>query len=401
MPCFQSRRLGDPLKRARGKLACIAAFLLILPVEAQAAEVTLNPWLKVRGEYDDNVLFTRTVENDDYLATMSPGLELTYATSVMSLHTNLNVDVLRYLDETELNTENQRYAVDGTFGFVERLKLRAGLLYIDDTTLDSQLEETGVVGIRSDRKRFEGNGGLDFQITEVSQIRLDYTYLKTDYDFRGYQDYSGHTVVLNFNHRLGTGKDTLAVQPYYTEYDSDVSHVKDLGLYFGWVHAFFENMDLSAYLGVRRSDTDYQMVGRSETEKNWGGVGDIVLKYTGELSVWSLGYLADLRYGTYGEPINVHRGYGSVNYRLTERFGTNLAASYYYTKSEGDLPIRYENSRYMEVRPMVFYRITENHRVELGYLYGREYDKTVTAADKTADRNRVWLSFNFSYPTKW
>lgn len=382
-------------------LLLLMAALIAVPAVIQAADTTLVPRLKVRGEYDDNVLFSRTTEIDDYLGILSPGLEFDYATAVMSLRSTLNLDILRYQDQDELNTENQRYAIDGTFGFIERLKMTAGLLYVDDTTLDSELEETGLVGVRSDRKRYEGKGGLSYQVTEVSEIRMDYGYTKTDYDFVRYVDYDLHDLVLAYNRQLGTGRDTFSVQPFFTRYDSDVSRVQMLGLFLGWIHAFHEKMDLTAYLGVRYSDIEYILADRTETENKWGGMADIVLRYSQELAVWSLGYLADLRYSAYGEPINVHRGYGKVNWRITERFGTEFAVSYYYTKSEGDIQIRYENRRYLEIRPTVFYRITEDHRIELGYLYARDQDKAVVVADDTADRNRVWISFNFSFPTKW
>lgn len=392
---------------ARGSLTCrlrlplLLAALMALPGVSPAAETTVVPWLKVRGEYDDNVLFSRTTEIDDYLAIVSPGLSLDYATAVMSLRSTLNADILRYRDQEDLNTENQRYAVDGTFGFVERLQMTAGLLYVDDTTLDSELEETGLVGVRSDRKRFEGRGGIGYQVTELSELRMDYEYTKTDYDFVSYVDYDSNAVVLAFNRRLGTGRDTFSLQPFFTRYDSDLSRVDAFGLSLGWIHAFGERMNLTAYLGARYSDIEYTLADRVETENKWGGVSDIALSYSQELAVWTLGYLADLRYSAYGEPINVHRGYGKVNWRITERFGTDLAVSYYYTKSEGDLPIRYENRRYLEVRPVLFYRMTEDHRVELGYTYGRDHDKAVVGPDKTADRNRVWISFHFSFPTKW
>lgn len=131
----------------------VGGVLIGTGAEAAGGKLDLLPTLQISGEYDDNVLFERENEIDDYLLRVSPAVKLDYKTELSSLRGGVTLDVLRYDDETDLNTENQRYEIEGSHRAGERITLSGDFSYIRDTTLESELEETGLVNVRQDRDR--------------------------------------------------------------------------------------------------------------------------------------------------------------------------------------------------------------------------------------------------------
>jgi hypothetical protein len=373
---------------------CVFLNVIILPEHLTAQDITLIPSIRVQGEYDDNVTFSRTEELDDYVATISPALTFDYATRLLDVRSILRLDILRYADESRLDTENQRYDLEGDYQVLERLRLTAGALYIKDTTLDSELEETGLITRREDRERWSGNAGFSYAVNEVSDVGVNYSYTDTEYDSRGNVDYDVNSVVFSYDHRLKTQTDVVTVQPYYMDYDSQLSEVKNYGVSLGWFHAFTEKWTLTAFLGIRYTETE----GQGFSEENWGGVADIYVKNRGEIFDWTAGYNRALEYSSQGEPIDRDRMYFRGNRRITRRFSVGLDGSLYFSESEGDRDN--EDSRYFYLTPRLTYWITENYFLEWAYRYSNSRDKTLDS-NKVAERNRVWVSVNFKFPRKW
>jgi hypothetical protein len=373
---------------------CVFVNVIILPGHLTAQDITLIPSIRVQGEYDDNVTFSRTEEVDDYVATISPALTFDYATRLLDVRSVLRLDILRYAEESRLDTENQRYELEGAYQVLERLRLTAGALYIKDTTLDSELEETGLITRREDRERWNGNAGLSYAVSEVSDMGVNYSYTDTEYDSRGKVDYDVNSVVFSYDHRLKTQTDVVTVQPYYMDYDSQLSEVDNYGVSLGWFHAFTEKWTLTAFLGFRYTETE----GQGFSEENWGGVADIYVKNRGELFEWTAGYNRALEYSSEGEPIDRDRLYFRGNRRITRRFGVGLDGSLYFTESEGDRDN--EDSRYFYLTPRLTYWITEDYFLQGAYRYSNSRDKTLDS-NKVAERNRVWVSVNFKFPRKW
>ena len=81
---------------------CCCTYLILLfilaPLPTMAQDVTLIPSINVRGEYNDNILFTRTNEKDDFLTTISPAFTLDHSTELLNLEAKAVVDLLRYAD---------------------------------------------------------------------------------------------------------------------------------------------------------------------------------------------------------------------------------------------------------------------------------------------------------------
>ena len=378
---------------------CLIISLLSFPFVAVAQDITFEPSIILGGEYDDNVLFTRTDEIDDYLAVISPSLTLNYASELFKLDAEGIVDVLRYADQNDLNTENQRYAIDAGYQLMERWSLSGDFSYIKDTTLDSELEETGIVYAREDRERFKAGAGLSYQVSELSYMGVNYAYSKTDYDEEGLEDYDSSFIRLSYNRRFNNGIDTFTVAPRYTRGSSVTSDVDGYRLNFGWTHLPSETYRLRVFAGLRYTEQDYKD-GRDNTS-NWGGVADINLEKKGETHSVLVGFGSDiyLRPST-GELEQVYKIYCNLTRRVTERFRAGVNSRLSLAQPDDADAINDKEIWYLTVTPSLSYRLTEKHSLQLSYSYQQEYDKNIED-DERSDRNRVWLSLNFNFPKKW
>jgi hypothetical protein len=155
-----------------------------------------------------------------------------------------------------------------------------------------------------------------------------------------------------------------------------------------------ETLRLQLLGGVRYTDIDYLVWWRDSTDE-WGVLADISITKRGERFEYTAGYMRDLTESALGEPVERDRLYASAGGRITERLRGGCSGSLYFTESEGDF--ENEDSRYFTVSPYLAYRLTENHRLRLGYRYAQSYDKTL-ADDERAERNRVWLTLELRFP---
>ncbi len=377
-------------------LAIAVCLALIPAVPAAAADVTLTPSLGLRGEHNDNIDFSRTNKLDDYLVAVSPGLKLDYATPSFGLTGSAGVNVLRYMNNTDHDTVNQNYGLKGILQPWEKFKVRGDAAYVKDTTLDSQLTETGIVSARTDRHYYRGAGGVSYQLTERSGTDIDYVHTKTDYDSVTDIGSKSDAVYLGYNYTFNQRKDILTVKPYFREIDSSVSREDLYGFTLGLSHKFSQTLSANAAVGPRYADTK---PANGNSDSSWGWTAEVNVENTWETASLSLGYKRDIDYSPFGEPVEVNNLYATVRYNLTTRLLAGVSGRLVFAKSTGNFNAT--DRRFIEVTPSLTYKFTENHTLELAYSYSQQYDYNLPVPDDRGyDRNRIWLFLNLNFPKK-
>ena len=291
------------------------------------------------------------------------------------------------------------YGLDGTYRLTERWSVSADGRYVFDSVQDSQLDETGSVerGL-SDRERLNAGAGLNYAISERTNIGTDYEFQKTDYERNSSVDTKYNTVSVYYRRQLINQKDIISIFPEFTYGTSDDWDAYNSSLNVRWEHPFSETLDTSILAGVRNTHVDYKDDRGNST--NWGGLADMWLRKRGELTTGRIGFKNDLRTRENGEIINVSRLYTDVDHRLSRRFGVGFRGSIYYSNLIEDSPETDDDRWYFDVSPSAFYRLTENHILRLVYSYN--YQKLLDVDDDdTVDRQRIWLQLTFNFPKTW
>ena len=94
--------------------------------------------------------------------------------------------------------------------------------YVKDSVQDSQLDETGSVdpGL-SDRERINAGTGLDYSISERTNIGVDYEFQNTTYESSSRVDTKRHTARVYYRHRLQNEKDVISIFPRFVWGNTD------------------------------------------------------------------------------------------------------------------------------------------------------------------------------------
>ena len=126
----------------------ITILFIAVPLTASAQDITFLPSIAVRGEYNDNVYYTRFSElvESDYLARIKPAFTFDYATELLDLQSSFDIDIVRYANEDDLDTVDQHYDLNAEYQMMERISVSGNCSYAKDTTLESELYETGLPG---------------------------------------------------------------------------------------------------------------------------------------------------------------------------------------------------------------------------------------------------------------
>jgi hypothetical protein len=375
--------------------AFLALFFYIFLLDASAAEITTTPSLSLKVEYDDNIDFNRNDEIDDFSGSAVPGFQLKYLTELFEFNANGEIDFKRYYDETDFDRVNHLYGVDSKYRMLERLYVLGEFEFRKDETIDSQLEETGRVFERGKRERYYADGGLRYQISELSDVGPNFSYEKTNFSSEDDEDYDLYQISLTYTKEFQNERDTISLKPSYAKYDSDTQDADGYRFEVGWKHLLGETITSDILVGARYTSIDRK--DNDNTDNNWGGIAKIDLKKIGETFIGNVGYSHDIRSDTEGEIIEVDRLYLNLDKKITERFGFKFAGSAYYSEEEsGDK----DKIRYFILTPSLYYMLTTYHSLELFYSYQNEVEMDEPGNPQT-QRNRVWLSLTLEFPKKW
>jgi hypothetical protein len=364
-----------------------------------AAEVEFVPSIALFAEYDDNIDFIRDSKDavDDFAGSAIPGARLRYKTERFNLDSRAQLNFKKYLDETDFDRTNQLYEVDSEYQAFRRWNFSGGYRFRRDETVDSQFEETGRVFERKRVQRHNAEGGVRFALTELSNIGSFVSYIRTDFSGRDNTDYDRYTIRLPFRKRFQSQLDTMTVTPAFSRYNSDDNEeAHDYRLTFGWEHLISETLIFDITAGGRYTSVEEE---NGDKNSNFGGVGNTGLTKRGETFSGEIRYSRDLRSTAEGEIINVDRLLLFADKRITERFGARFRGNAYYSNREND-DAPNDKIVSFELIPAIYYRLTENHLLELTYSYRnqRELDEP---GNPVTQRNQVWLGLVFNFPQKW
>jgi hypothetical protein len=375
-------------------------------------DFTFNPSFEFRGEYDDNINFDNRYKISDWLGVFIPSLKARWQTPRLNVNGSAAAEIRRFNTETRFNDEYQRYRLDTSYQVLERLSIEAGASYTKDSTLDSELEETGIVENLYGRDRYTLSTGIHYQLGERVATNLNYSYGDTSYDSPFNSDYDSHSVVGSISYLFRNQRDQVFLQPSYYYYESDHNKVNNYGFSLGWNRSLSETLNISCYVGCRYTDSEYfydiyvpafdpehgiiwQKRKISTNETDFGGTADMSLSGRTETLTYKIAYNRDLSYTSSGSPIDRDKFTGSIGWRITERLRSGFDCGLYFSKANDDFSN--EDSIYLYLHPHISYRLFKNHHLQLHYRYARTKDDTLKKND-TYDRSRVWLALVLNFP---
>ncbi len=390
--------------------------LLGLGSVACGADWSVSPAASLTAEYNDNILFSREDEQDDFIAKLNPSIEILGQTELTQFKLKSSVTGEKYFDHSDLDT----LVTDNTGSLKHhwnpKFSTNLSANFAKDKILETEIERAGLTGVRKDRYRYGFDLSGTYAFSETLALTLGGGGNFNDYPNGPYPDLDLWQATANPTWAV-TAKDTLGLLINYYDADyKDVGTIKTLAETLYWRRDLTENTYVVFGAGYRRTRTKYKIstlriiidpgtgtvtlvpVEKNETSTDSGFIFNVALNNN-----WTERFSTTINAGR--EQYNsidarsIERSYirGTLRYRLTEKASVNCNLGYDTTKGEGRLG---EDTDYVRVAPYLGYRYTEKLTFSLGGSYEYKKNKTHTY-DYTRNRFRSWLMATYRWPRLW
>jgi hypothetical protein len=404
------------------KLFCILFFGIWAQLVAGAclaAEWSVEPSVSLRGEYNDNILLITGPHSSVWGVTFSPEVKFSRKSETLETTGGLKLNFNRYTgDEAEgLDSEDVFLTFLSSYR-AERNILGLNVNVTRDSTLQSELSETGIVQARRQRNQLIINPSWSRTLTETSLIKLEYINRGVDYDDTtgtSLIDYRDQAAAVTLQYEL-SARTILNLSAYYDEFETDPANFKatTYGIQGGVKHRFSETLQGELSLGTRKTESEIASqalvctgpilfglcfgqvttVRSAREESSSGYTLNAILEKRLETAVVSGRLSREINPTGVGSLVETDALSASWTNDLSPTLKASVAASAYKARyTEADLSG--SDSQYYTVEPRLSWRVTERWTLDGGYSYSRvKYD----AVSETATANIVYALLSYSWP---
>jgi len=411
-------------------LILIVLFILLLPIPpAGANELKLVPSLTLKEEYNDNIFFSTSGRQSDFVSTMTPGIELSDRSERLDADILLQLNGILYARTSDLNAVDQDY--HGRLGYMlsPRTNISSSARYIVDSQPEREIATTGLV-IPSPVKRHQQQYSLTLQqaLTEKTSAALAYSYEQDDYDNNSFSNLRYHDASLTLSHDLDwlmrATKGSVTFD--YAHYNSSVnlidslnsdSTVDNYSATVGISRAFTEVWSVQANAGGRYTVSKFHswepvivqpfpplpffeefFVPVNTKSHQWGWVGQVALSYKGEKTEGSLAFNADVQPAS-GQTSGTTDRVGLVadmRRRITYELSGAMTVGYYQNKSTpGAIAGQAIDQDTILLTPNLRYEFSKDMYMEASYQYAKVF---YNISHTNADQNTFFIRFYIQHP---
>jgi hypothetical protein len=178
--------------------ARVLAAISLTSLPASAAEWSVQPSVTFTSGYDDNVNLTGAAHDPVWLYFLSPAVQFGIEQAHQGLTGNARMDILRYTGGTgressaALDREDYRFNT-GYFHNTLLDNFRFDVNYVEDSSFDSQLNQTGEVVSRATSRNLSLGPSWTHALDQQTSTQLSYQYSDISYtDTTGLNDLVGY-----------------------------------------------------------------------------------------------------------------------------------------------------------------------------------------------------------------
>ena len=386
-------------------LLCLNCFLLAASV--QAAEWRIDPTLRFRTGYNNNITLTTQADKPSSAEiSFQPNAKFSRNTEVSSISGTVGANLRRFPEENGLNDDNFNFTIDAFRG-LQRNDFRLGLDFIKDTTLETELESTGLVFGRTDRSRQSINPDWTWRFNESTHLNANYTYSAVDYDAnsQGYVDSRSHTAQLSLNRALNERSTiSLIANQTLTKNDNNVLS-RSTNLQLGYRYNLSETISASLSAGARKSTTKYsrdfflaQVIPFTQQIKvdETGSVFSASVSKTVERGRHALNLSRDIQNSISGRLIEVTTAGSDNSYRFSDRLSAALNFDYYQSHSTSDVStIENIDREYYTISPGLNWKLSRLWTISSNYHFKKQ---TSNNSEHSAIQNSFAINLTYQWP---
>lgn len=370
----------------------------LLPV-SEAAEWSVESTTDAREEVDDNLELTPAPHSTVRQTVFAPSVDFGGELENLALHGGAGLALHRFDGESGLDSDDLNFNLTTRIDASERTTWTVAGGYLVDSTLESELTNTGIVLQRTQRNNSVLTIGWKERMFENTMLNASYQAASTAYMNAPYGLFNNHvdSGSAGFTHEINEKKQVNGTLSYSVYRIPDQNYLTwDAGIQIGGAASFSERFRGSLSGGIHQSGSTVGIPGGSLQTLDSGWVFDSGLDYQIDRGALHGGYSRSIQISGEGSLVQVDHLAGSLTRSMTERSSATLGADLYQT-----LPLREDfyflKSHYGQIRGGWNWQWTEHWELGAGYAWSAQ--KTALTPQIIAS-NAVYVTIVWNMP-KW
>ena len=411
----------------------LPALLLLFTLSAEAAEWLIEPKISLRGGYNDNIRLDTGPEDSVWEKAIEPSVRFGVAKEDRGLFGKAYASVRRFSggsgrnSSSVLDREDYHFDTDAYYA-TERNRFSGLVNYTRDSTLDSELDQTGqALSSRATREIITLGPRWIHTLNETTQLDTSYSFTTVSYadeeNFQRLIEYDYHQLSAALVHQLtpqlqGTLSTAYSSYQPDTGFDSDTTNIQ-----VGISRSFSETLSTSWLAGYRETKADTLIATGfclgADPGANFPGckggspvqTGTTKDDDTSSGSVFSASITKLLEKGEIsanlsrssnpssdGELLDTTRLILAGDYKFSEKLRSSLSISYSNaeTISRVSNALRKTDEDIFRVRPKIYWKWSQQWQLAAEYEYAEREDKDRFSG--TATRNAFYLTLSYQQP---
>ncbi|KAF0221854.1 MAG: hypothetical protein FD174_185 [Geobacteraceae bacterium] len=164
------------------------------------AEISLTPSISVREEYNDNIFLTPSNEQEDFITNITPSVNLSYKTDLISLFLDYGFTYRYYANNTNLNetslNRKQRAKIDTKLSPIKDIFFIRILDEYQRVPIDQRRQvsfDNEIVNL-TDSNNFLVNPYIEYPLSGSLKANVGYSYQNLWYNSKQGDDAENHTL---------------------------------------------------------------------------------------------------------------------------------------------------------------------------------------------------------------
>lgn len=400
------------------KSLLVIPFALCLATRCQAGEYFWEPVLNTYERYESNLFLRPTPIQDNWITTLSPGINAGFRHENGELNSNFTWNSLFYTNQSELNIDEQLFSTDYNHTS-ERTKWGLSGSYNNQSSLNTLGTVNGLTFSQVMSKHLSLAPTLSYSFNERSLLSLDYSYDKVTYEknpnsFLANYDYHQASASGSYLYTpLDKLSMTLSSSRYKTPLQNQTTynHVAQLA----WQHSFTEQVVAFISGGLNYSQAEstqqipahcllvfsvtnspcfpFRFVPASEITTQRSGFGKVFrasIQKSYERGAVSLIGLQNQTPTSQGLQTQTQLSI-SNSFSLNDRWTSDLTASYIQYEQTGEQNSTL-NRTFYSISPGIHWKWTPEVNLGLSYTY-RQQD--FEGSSQSSQGNTVQLQLSY------
>ena len=411
----------------------LPALLLLFALPAGAAEWLIEPTISLRGGYNDNIRLDTLPENAVWEKAITPSVRFGVAKEDRGLFGKAYASVRRFSggsgrnSSSLLDREDYHFDTDAYYA-TERNRFSGLVNYTQDSTLDSELDQTGqALSSRATRERFTLGPRWIHTLNETTQLDTSYNFTTVSYadkeDFLRLVEYDYHQLSAALVRQL-TPRIQATLSTSYNVYQPDTGFDSDTtNIQVGISRSFSETLSTSWLAGYRETTSDTLIpigfcVGADpgagfpgcnggtpvltgtakDDDTNSGSVYSASITKLLEKGELSANLSRQSNPSSDGELLDTTRLIVAGNYKFSEKLRSSLSIEYSNAETISRVSniLRKTDQDIFRVRPKIFWKWSQEWQLAAEYEYTEREDKDRFSG--TATRNAFYLTLSYQQP---